>query len=442
MHVWANGAEIITCGIAYVLGFFLPGYLFSRWLRSSAAILSGVVLSLVILCQGFFWLEVIGIPLQFWTMAVWELMWTGIAIWCVAVSRRDENLKPKEANPNGLGAIGWILIGLAAVTGGILLLRAWLVPLTGPDVENRWGLLARQVLRLGHYHFYPPRRAQDYQYYGFPESLPPMLTAAMWWIYASLGRAVLKATAPFVAGQYAVLAGLVYRLTRRYASPTASAMALALLAATPLVFFSLVVGQEAGLVAIGAMAMLYFVLPGNDASDWRCAVLAGAAAALGPLVREYALVFPILGLALAVGYRRPIRWMMIFCLSVAVLILPWCARTWILTGNPVYSLSLFGLFPVNPIVAAQYHIAAKSRSVWIIPASTWWMIGRLLLVLAPLPLIFGLPALIEAARQRRSLIVAFLVFFALWFVSLGLSDSLLMWTRTLLPAAAVLCVLI
>jgi hypothetical protein len=446
MHLWPHIPEILLCSLAYILAFFLPGYFFSKWLRSSAPVLSAFVLSLLLLYQGFLWLEIMGIPLRFSTMLGWELVCAFVAFFAWRAYPPTPTLPGSTlltAGPStrggSVGAIPWFLISLGILTGAILLLRAWLVPLTGPDLGNRWDQLAREVLLLHHYHFYPPQSAEDFHHYGFPESLPPMLTAVHWWLYASLGRAVPRATAPFIMLQYAVLAGFVHRLTKAISSPLAAAIAVILLAAAPLTFFSLVLGQEAGLVAVGATAMLYFIWLEPD--DWRGAILAGCAASFAPLVREYALAYLFLGFCLSIWRRRNIRWLIIFCITSAALAAPWYIRTWLLTGNPIYSLSILGLFPVNPIIAAQYRIAGQTRSFWLISSWSWQSIGKLLLEFAPLQLIFGIPILIASIRQQTWLLVSLMLFFALWLISLGLSDSLMIWTRTLLPALAVLSIL-
>lgn len=426
--------------LAYVLATFLPGYFFSKLLRSPIPWLSAFFISVTLLCYGFIWLEIAHIPLRFGTMLAWELFWTllGLVLWRLAP--RAEAAKPKQLH---YGGITWLLLAMVVIMGALLAMRVWLVPMSGPDLCNRWDQLAREVMLLGHYHYYPPQTTQDFQHYAFAESLPPMLTSMIWWIYASLGTAMQRATSLFIVLQVIVLLGLVNRLALRFSTPLAAAIATLLVAATPLGYFALAMGQEAGLIAIGVMAMLYFVLPGSDIeeNEWRSAVLAGIAAAFAPLSREYGFAFVLLGLILAIWYRRRTRWIILFCLTIIVLDAPWYLRTWILTGNPFYSLSILNLFPTNPIVAGQYRIAAHRHSIWTMPLSGWHTLLVMAMLLVPIQTVLTIPILLAFCRRHIGLVIAFVICFAAWFMSVGISDGGLYWMRTLLAALAVISVL-
>src|SRR6185369_1933266 len=87
------------------------------------------------------------------------------------------------------------------------------------------------------------------------------------------------------------------------------------------------------------------------------AALAGIFAVGGAMAREYGLVFPALAAAGLLVVRGDRRAWFAFA-GAATLALAWPLRTYLLTGNPFYSLALDGL-PTNPrFIAWIEHDAA------------------------------------------------------------------------------------
>jgi len=117
---------------------------------------------------------------------------------------------------------------------------------------------------------------------------------------------------------------------------------------------------------------------------------------------------------------------------------------WLLTGNPVYSLNVAGLFTTNPVFTAWNDALRGPVSLALGTAASWPELGRYLLLWA-LPAVAGLAALIMllVQRLREARIVALFVAlsFALWFVSVFYTAGGLFYSlRVLSPAFALLAV--
>jgi hypothetical protein len=108
-------------------------------------------------------------------------------------------------------------------------------------------------------------------------------------------------------------------------------------------------GQETGLTSLAFVGLLLY-LPRTRAEETPGLLIAAAlAAALGALAREYGLVLPVFGLALAAARRLSLRAIGLFAAIAAIAILPWYLRNALRTGNPLFDLGLGGVFPTNEI---------------------------------------------------------------------------------------------
>jgi hypothetical protein len=168
---------------------------------------------------------------------------------------------------------------------------------------------------------------------------------------------------------------------------------------------------------------------------------AGLAAGAGALSREYGLVWPVLGLiALAGQGGRRAGWRVFSATAVAVAA-PWYLRNWLLTGNPLFSHDLAGLFPGNAVHAEYMRFTARHYGI----GANLELIPDLLLMLVTCAgLLGGLAA--WGARYGRRTAVPLAAGIAgagiLWLWSIGqTSGGWYYSTRVLTPALALAAVL-
>lgn len=411
---------------------FAPGVAWASALRAERWT-AGLSLAPLLLVLTLLALDGLGAPLRPATIApalalVAALAWPARLL----LDRRW----PAPAPPARVRAPGWGL-ALPVLAVALLLARATLQPLTGIDVEFRWGALAEQVIRQGSLSFYPPASADDFLLYHWPDSIPPLVSATYAWVWLCLGEVSPRATAPLVAGQAGLLVALVWRLAGRLEGPRAGALAASVVAVTALVWRSIAIGQETGWTAISLVAATLAVAEARPGFDPRAMLLAGALAAVGGVSREYGLAFaPCLAW---VAWRRGQRGAGVALLlgAAAALAAPWYLRTWVRTGNPLFDLELAGLFPTLP--AHQALVAERARGNALGGAAlvaAAWSLGRD----AGLAVGAGLLGLALAPRSRLALAPAALVA-ALWAWSVRYTDGGVFYSlRVLCPTVALLAV--
>jgi len=198
----------------------------------------------------------------------------------------------------------------------------------------------------------------------------------------------------FVARAGAVLTG----------SPRGGALAGVLFAGCPMAFWWTAIGQETGMLVLSAAAILYFLSAAGEGAGIAAAVLAGGAAGLAALAREYGPAFVVLGLVacawLRVGWRRSA----VFAAVAVVLAAPWYARVDALTGNPIWSNRFLGL-PVNAVHAAimDYYTTVFSPRLW--SARDWMSVIGTVFLGAPLVLPLGMAAGLSRFPRRGFLLI-------------------------------------
>ena len=350
----ANWINLLVFWPLLASGLLLPGCLLGRIVRSSAPWLSAFLGSAVLLFHLVLALDAWRVPLGPTSVAAGLAALNGLlfllarksSITVTPLVRPCEKIKMRRTRwlPQGTDWL-WLLaagIGLTSIT-----VRAVVEPLSGWDNLFRWDFLARQMLRLGTLSFYPPMTAGDFLHYGWCDGIPPLVPVLNFWTYLSAGQAAAVATAPRVVGEAVLLFYGVGRLASFRWGKEAAWPARAALATSALMLWGVAMGQETGLTALTLVAMFVF-LDEHGRSGARADLFwAGLAAGGGALCREYGLAWPVFGLiALAWSGRLRAGWM-VFSASAALVAVPWYLRNWILTGNPLYSHDLAGLFPTN-----------------------------------------------------------------------------------------------
>jgi hypothetical protein len=316
--------------------------------------------------------------------------------------------------------------------------RAGAQPLFGVDTSFRWNFLAQQMFDHGTLAFYPPVTGADYEIYAWPDGIAPAVSSLYFALYLLAGATRPTLTAPVVVFQFIALLGVVHALAKRDFSTRAAAFACALVAASPVVLWSAGMGQESALIAIAVLAMLRY-LP-RDATETSGApfVIAGLAAGLAGLAREYGILFSGLGLGLCLARRLPRRGVLLFATAAAIAIIPWYFRNWIRTGNPVFSLSVANFFPVNRVHEwLQQSYTAEYGWQNLAPGA-----GQILLTNGALALLLGGVGAALYFRAARASILVAVTTIAIWAASVAYTAAGFTYSlRALTPALALAAVL-
>lgn len=439
-----SSASLLSFALAWPLlasGLLLPGYLLGRRLGSPAPWLSAFLGSAVLLFYLVLGLDALQVPLGPTPLALGLALANGLLLILSLKARRPPNppaAPPGRILPGGASRLWLVPTGFALAA---IIARATIEPLSGYDNVFRWNFLAEQMLRTGRLAFYPPVSAADFNFYGWCDGIPPLVPVLNLWSYLSAGRTTAIATAPRVVLEAALLFHAVWRLARALGGPSAGWPATAALAVTPLALWGVAMGQETGLTALTLVAMFLFLDEhrrgaGNGALFW-----AGLAAGTGALSREYGLAWPLIGLA-ALAWHGSLRagWK-IFSLTAAVVAVPWYLRNWIHTGNPLFSHSLGGIFPTNPVhdelmrtIAAFYRVGANLDFV---PFGI-----KSFAAIAGFTAALGLGSVRHIVRPAVPLLAGSAVVAALWYGSISQTAGGWVYAmRVLTPALALAAVL-
>jgi hypothetical protein len=419
-----------------ILGLFLPGFFIAKYFRHPLWWASAFTISLVILFHSIFWLGVFGVSITLWTVLPILLAASAGAFWL----QRKFSIPPEPDPAPPLTRQDWILILSSGFVGVVLLVHSAIAPTMGGDTPFRWDFLAQRLLALGKFDFYPPLTPADFRTYFFVDGIPPLISFTHWWLYASAGRYLPSLTCVFVAAQFACTLAFTYGAASAVFSRRAGVLAAAILAACPLYFRSIVLGQETGLTALSIAATIYFVVTARRPHDVPAMVSAGLAAALCALSREYGWIALIAGAIALLWRRHPLKQAIVFGAVATAAAAPWYARNWILAGNPFYSLKFLS-FAVNPIHDSimRYYSASLGVQHWT--GSNWASLFFLLLVFATFQFLAGIPGGFARFRSHGYLLVIALLLVGVWILSAGYtSGGVLASTRVLSPALVVLSI--
>jgi hypothetical protein len=416
-----------------VLGLFLPGFFFAKCVRLPASWAAGFPFSLVVLFHIVFWLGIFHVPITLWTVLPGLLGVSAVVGW---LARHNQ---PAPLKPRSFGKWDRILLISSGVVGLALVARSAVSPLIGFDTRFRWDFLAQKILALGRFDFYPPLTPADFRTYFYVDGIPPMVSFAHWWMYTSAGQYLPVLICLFVTAQFVCTLAFTWRTASELFSPRAGVLAAAVLAASPLFFRSVVLGQETGLTAVSIAAMICYIVTA-EAGGISAMVAAGVAAGLCALSREYGWIALFCGMIALVWRRQTARQMIAFAATAIAVGAPWYIRNWMIAGNPVYSLSLDG-FTVNPIHAGilrQYN-AVLGLPQW--NATTWASLAWLLLTYATFQILAGIPGGLSQFRKNGYLLAIAVLLSAVWIQSAGYtSGGVVISTRVLSPMMVVLSI--
>ena len=418
-------------------GLLLPGSMLLRalrlpWSLAAAFATSAATLYVVVLTFA-------------WTGAVISLPTLAAALALVTLLASLVPARPSTTQISSSFAsfaqMGWWL----PLYGAFWLIVAWRLgvhPLNGADVTFRWSWLAEQMLRFGSLDFYPPRSGADFVKYFWAESIPPGVAGLYAWAYACGGGSQALWTSPVVALQLLAVHELIWRLASRWGGEIVARRAVLFAAACPLLTWSVIMGQETGLLAVAVLGIVWCLhhLRDKDGNFW--AVLAGLFAIVAASTREYGAIFPVATVAATLWLQAPRRQTWLVALVALPVALAWPLRGWVLTGNPIYSLSIAGIFPTNPVFTAWNDTLRGPSGQALASWANWASLGRYLLLWA-LPAVAGLAAmamlLVQRLREARLPALFAALSFLLWFTSVFYTAGGLFYSlRVLSPALALL----
>jgi len=126
-------------------------------------------------------------------------------------------------------------------------------------------------------------------------------------------------------------------------------------------------------------------------------------------------------------------------LTVIILAGPWYLRTWILSGNPLYSLPVGHLFPVNSVYSAYLAENCRFHGAMTYSLKNWLSLTGMIFHQAPLQ--FLTPIFCLFFKKCRSLLWGAGLFTVLWLLSIGYTLGGVEYSiRVLGPAVALLSV--
>ncbi len=431
--------EILLRLTLLLAGLLVPGSMVLRAWRLPWSLAAAFVTSAAVLYVTVLVFACTGLTISLLTLAA--------ALGLVTLAGRSRPVRPglQELNSSfscftkmgpwvPLYAAFWLIVAYRLVAQ----------PLSGPDVSFRWSYLAEQMLRFGTLDFYPPRSGADFVRYFWAESYPPGIASLYAWAYACAGSKHALWTSPVVALQLLSLHELIWRLGSRWGGEVVARRAVLLAAASPLLTWSVVIGQETGLMALGIVGLVWCLHHLRVETSRRWAALAGVFALAAASTREYGPVFAAGAVAAAWLMRLPRRAIVVIAAIALPAAILWPVRVWMLTGNPLYSLNLGGLFPVNQVFSDWNDSFRAPHGFSLLSPSDWFMLGRYLLLWA-LPACAGLLALVVllVQRLREAQVVSWFVglMTGLWFLSVFYTAGGLFYSlRVLGPAFALLAV--
>lgn len=424
-------------------GLVVPGAALLRALRLPFTFAGSFLASAALLITSVIVLATLRLPLTLVTFSAALALVTAISLIAPKYFTSDSDPPAPEDTQSfaAFTSLGrWA--PLYVIFWATVLWRLGTQPLSGPDVSFRWGWLAEQIVRLGTLDFYPPRTAADFSAYAWPESIPPGIAALHAWAWLCGGSLRQLWLAPVVLLQLLALHEFIWRLAFSWGGEAAARRAVLAAAATPLLTWATLIGQETGLTALSVCGLFFALLRWLKTGAAAWLVLAALAAVAGAGAREYGLAFPLLGLGLLALQRASYADLLRFAAIALPLSALWPLRTWVLTGNPFFTLNVAGLFPTNAVFAAwsaQFHTASRHA---LFTLEAWQQLARYGVLFAPLALA-GIVALALHAhrglREARWCAVCVIVSAALWLASVGFTAGGLFYSlRVLSPAVALL----
>ncbi len=426
--------------LVLITGLIMPGAVVLRALRLPWSLAGSFLASSVVLYATILLFTCTGITISITTLSLALL---AVTIGARLVPIRYYSTPDATSSDAFISHMGrWLPLYL--VFWAIVFYRLIAQPLSGPDVYFRWSYLAEQMLQFGSLDFYPPRSGGDFLKYFWVESIPPGIASLYAWAYGCGGSKLALWTSPVVALQLISLHELIWRLAHRWGGEAVARRAVLLAAACPLLTWSVLIGQETGMTALSVAGIVWCMQSAGERGAWRWTVLAALCSISAASTREYGPAFAAVALLPFIFVRSLRKNALLFSAISLPLVLAWPFRVWQLTGNPVYSLDVLGLFPTNPVFLQWSEIYHRAVANTFASVDNWQALLRYLALWA-LPSLAGLIAIIFLLIRRLSEARLIALFAAtgcgLWAASVAHTAGGLFYSlRVLSPALALLIV--
>lgn len=397
----------LVCGALAAASVLAFGWPASESSGTRCRLAGSWIAGLCVLYTAAFLCQILGIPIRLPTVAIVASVLSA-SLWLFGRRRQPVFSLSQGHREPALGILPSVLGGLAVL---VFAARSFLQPLQGADAIFRWEFLARLMLLEGNLDFYPPRTAEDFEIYFYPDGMSPLVALSHWWAYAIRGIPDLSATYAVVSCSYIVCLVLVVRVAAHFAGASAASGALYAALGSPILFWAFLQGQETGLASIGIVGGVYFLWVEKPTRG--SALMAGLSLALASLAREYG---PGLAAAVIVGAlfaRLEVRWGALL-LSLVTVGGGWYTRNLVLSGNPFYGLSIAGLFPTNPVLDGLLASCKESVGWSSLGARGALKVFGHLLQLAFLPLVTGLLLCLARPTKYLWFVCPALVCLAVW----------------------------
>ncbi len=426
-----------------VAGFIFPGYLLTRLVPTASVALSSFLGSILVL----FWIvlgnQFAGNPLDLphiaGSLGLVSLGLTALVVWQKSTSPR----RPLVSDTIPSLRADHLLYASAASLGlASIIVRAAVDPLSGYDNIFRWNALSLEMLKTGSLDYYPAVSSEAFAHYSWCDGMAPLVSSLNFWLYLGTGSTAPIMTVARIALESGLLFLGVFQFARvLWGSRAAGWAAMGMLATSSLALWAVAMGQETGLTALTLVTMLYFLHTYAQSRRSFELIWAGAAAAAGALSREYGLSYIIIGTLILLFQKARRQNIFTFLAVATALPIPWYLRNAWITGNPLYSMDMLGLFPVNKIHMAMMAAIIRNCSLSSQPENL-----RYLLIL---PLVFMGAILLGAVggiyrlkTKSSPLLLAGLVIGALWLWSVGQTAGGWVYSmRVLSPLVAIAAIL-
>ena len=421
-------------------GFVLPGYLLTRLIPSACVPLSAFLGSILVL----FWIvlgnQLLGLPLDLAHVAGGL---GAVVLGLFLLAPRKPPVPKAAANDSQPLRADHVLYLVAALLGiASIVVRAAVDPLSGYDNLFRWNALSLEMLHTGSLSYYPAVSAEAFSHYAWCDGIAPLVSSLNFWLYLGTGSSAPVMTVARIALEAGLLFLAVFQFARTlWGGRAAGWTAMGMLATSSLALWSVAMGQETGLTALTLVAMLYFLHAYVQSGQTSDVAWAGIAAAAGALSREYGLAYIIIGAVVLAGQKRLRTGLLRFIGMALALSAPWYLRNAWITGNPLYSMDLLGLFPVNETYVALMSVVVRHCSLSAQPEhlTLLCIIGILVLGALMLGAISGVRRL---GATGAPMVLAGLVVTTLWLWSIGQTAGGVVYSmRVLTPLAAIAAVL-
>jgi hypothetical protein len=205
------------------------------------------------------------------------------------------------------------------------------------------------------------------------------------------------------------------------------------------VIWAVAIGQETGYTALAVAGQVLCGVAATRSGSWKTALGCGLFAAVGGLSRDYGPALGICGLLVLAETATGRRLLPAFLAGAAVA-LPWMARNWWHTGNPVYSNPTPLGLPSNPVHAALMATYADVFSVFACDRGDVVNLVASLTIMAGAVILLGLAGAGFAGRAGIPLVATAALTAGLWawstgFTAGGLSYSLRVLAPTMVSLA-------